>query len=934
LSCLPVLVVFHVLAGACALSSVFAAVLAFPPPAHAEEARRVTSVDFAPADRVGSYRYADLVAVRAGDPLTPDLIERNLRLLRATGLFNESAARLVEQPGGAAVQFTLQPYLLVKDVRVAGNVFVLESDLARMVRLRSAEPFNDAIVRGDVERMRRHYEEQGFEDTAVAAEVSPEAGEVRVTYRIDEGRPRVVRTVVLRGNHGLREGELLGALGISRYTFFRGADLQSGLEKLRDYYQRRGYLDVRVGSQVEASDGSMAFLAMLTNPLKGLLSLGHGGYRFVTVTVEIDEGRRFEASFRGVNAFSERELRQQLTFQRSGFFDEEEVAAGRERILAYYQERGYYLAEVDAKADYDTGQVVYTVRENRPVLVGEVRLVGFTHFGEAWIRQRLGTISSGGDDTRVLQASQLERDQLRILTWYRNEGYTQVEVPPPEVWPEAGPSGAVVVFSVHEGPRSLVRSISFAGATALPTARLLEAAGLRAGEPFRSAELQQAVDRVRGLYTHAGYPQCVVTARPDFSEDRTRVDFRFTVAEGRLQRLGRVVVTGNGRTAQRVVLRELPVAPGDPFDPEALAKGKTAIYDLGLFREVRYALPEPTPDGPQDLVVAVRERPTGFVGFGAGYASDEHFRGFVEAGEQSLFGSGRGLRWKTKLSELGYRNDLFYLEPWLLDYHLQGQVDLYLESRKETGYQVQRQGLALGVNHEFTPRLQANLRYRYEFVNYSNVVPDLTAELGPLESFKIASLALSLEYDLRDNPISPRRGSFHVASAELARPLLGGDASFTKYQLETSWYLPLGSGAEFALGLRGGFTQLVLNAGDLPLSERFFLGGDRSVRGYRYKGIGPKDEAGNPLGGNVFAQGSLELRVTLYKKLRGVLFCDAGELWADQAGLPASGVKTAAGAGVRYETLIGPIRLDWGHKLNPEPGESRSRWHLTIGYPF
>ena len=168
----------------------------------------------------------------------------------------------------------------------------------------------------------------------------------------------------------------------------------------------------------------------------------------------------------------------------------------------------------------------------------------------------------------------------------------------------------------------------------------------------------------------------------------------------------------------------------------------------------------------------------------------------------------------------------------------------------------------------------------------------------------------------------------------MAGPFFGGDASFTKYQLETSWYLPLGSRAEIALGLRGGFTQLILNAGDLPLSERFFLGGDRSVRGYAYKGIGPQDDAGNPLGGNGFAQGNLELRFSLYKKLRGVLFFDAGELWADQAGLPPSGIKTSAGTGLRYETLVGPIRLDWGYKLDPEPGESPSRWHLTIGYPF
>ena len=215
----------------------------------------MAAVTFAPSDRVGSYRYADLVTVRAGDPLTPDLLERNLRLLRATGLFAEADARLADRPDGTEVIFTLRPHLLVKEVRVKGNVIILERDLSRMLRLRPAEPFSEEIVRGDIERMLRYYEEQGYEGTTVAEEISRGAGEVRVTYRIGEGRPRVVQKVLLHGNRGLAESEILGALGMNRYTFFRGSDLQRGLDNLRDYYQRRGYLDVRVDSHVEHQRG-------------------------------------------------------------------------------------------------------------------------------------------------------------------------------------------------------------------------------------------------------------------------------------------------------------------------------------------------------------------------------------------------------------------------------------------------------------------------------------------------------------------------------------------------------------------------------------------------------------------------------------------------------------------------------------------------------
>ncbi|HWR98442.1 MAG TPA: outer membrane protein assembly factor BamA [Candidatus Methanoperedens sp.] len=912
-----------------------AAWCAFAGAAPAEEEPRVQEVAFAPADRLGPYRFAELVAVRPGDPLVPGLLERNLRLLRETGLFAAVAGEVAAGPAGPRVLFSLQPFPLVRDVTIRGNFLLLDRDLSAVVRLRAASPFREELVRGDIDRMLRHYEEKGFEGTTIVEEVKHGAGEVGVVYRVREGHPRVVADVIVRGAAAVGAERVREALGINRYAFFRGEDLQRGLERLREFYQGRGYLDVRVTGGVAPSTERVGFLPLLTGPVKGILSLGAGGYRAVVVTIDVTEGRRYEIVVRGATSFGEGDLRELLTFSRTGFFDEEEVAAGRARILAFYQERGFYLAEVDAQADYSAGRVVYSVREGLPLSVAAVRLRGFTHFAEGWVRERLETRPERGEEPSPLRALTLEADRRRIESWYRDAGFTRVEVPAPEVWPEAGPAGAEVTFAVREGPRSLVRNVSLAGGTALGPKALRAAAAVRPGDPFREALPRLVVDRVRAACVRGGFPGCSVEVRPDFSEDRAAVDLRVTVTEGHRQRLGAVVITGNGATRRGVILRELPLKPGDPLDPDALALAKLKLYDLGLFREVRYQLPEPvSPADPQDLIVAVRERETGFVGFGAGYSSDERFRGFVEAGEQNLFGTGRGLRWKSKLSTIGSRHDLFYQEPWLFGEKYKGQADLYYEQRDEEGYDLLRRGVTLGVNRELVPRLVLNLRYRYEFVNYTHVVPDLVARLGPLENLNIASFAATLAYDRRDNPILPRRGTFHLASAEMARPLFGGDTSFTKYQLETSWYLPFGERAELALGLRGGFTQLILGAGDLPLSERFFLGGDRTVRGYAYKSLGAKDAAGNPLGGNVFALGNAELRFTLRKKLRGVFFVDAGELWADQANLPASGVKAAAGAGLRYETLVGPIRLDWGHKLEREPGESSSRWHLTIGYPF
>jgi outer membrane protein insertion porin family len=914
------------------------ALLAAPLRAHgaaAEEPRRVAAVIFLPSDRVGPYALADMVPARAGVPYTPELLERSLRLLRGTGLFAEAHGEAQEAAGGPRLFFHLTPLPLVKDVRIRGNFLILDRDLIPVLRLRPAEPFSEEVLRGDLERLRRHYEEAGFADTRVSEERRRERDEVTVTYRIREGRPEVVGAIAVTGNAAVPTREVLDAFSLGRYTFFQAAALQKALEGLRDFYQARGYLDARVDASTEFGPGEIPLRTILANPIKGLLTLGPEGYRMAKITLLISEGRRYEASFTGAKAFGEGTLRGLVTFKRAGFFDEEEVAASRERLLEHYHEHGYYLVEIEAQADYEAGRVVFAIRENAPVTVAAVRFRGVTHFTEEWLRARLDVQAAGPEARGLLRAADLERDRARLRAWYRDAGFTRAEVPAPEVWPDALPGGAEVTFTVREGPRTLVRSVSFDGAVGIAAAKLREAAGIAAGDPLREDAPPRAAERVRALYEREGYPRCTVAARVDYSADLTAADLRFVVVQGRPQRLGTIAVTGNGKTSRRVILRELPLHPDEPFDPGGLDAGRTKLYDLGIFREVRYALTEPvSEESPQDVVLSVRERPSGFVGFGGGYATDEKWRGFVELGEQNLFGTGRGLRVKSKVSGIGFRHDLYYQEPWVLNYHLTGQADLYLERSDEIGYTVRRQGVTLGVNRELAPRILLNLRYRYEFVNYSNVQPGIEATTGPLEQLNITSVIGVLDWDRRDNPILPRRGTHAMASVEVARPFLGGDTSFTKYELGGSWFVPLGTGAELAFAVRGGFTQLLLGFGPLPLSERFFLGGDTTVRGFGYKQIGPKDAAGNPLGGDIYAVGNTELRFTLHKALRGVVFLDGGELWANQENLPASGLRSSVGLGLRYETLVGPIRLDYGYKINRREGESPSRWHLTIGYPF
>ena len=169
----------------------------------------------------------------------------------------------------------------------------------------------------------------------------------------------------------------------------------------------------------------------------------------------------------------------------------------------------------------------------------------------------------------------------------------------------------------------------------------------------------------------------------------------------------------------------------------------------------------------------------------------------------------------------------------------------------------------------------------------------------------------------------------------MATPLLGGDIAFNKYTFETSWYLPLGRQSVFAVGFRGGFSQTLTLFDELPLSERFYLGGARGVRGWKKDMVGPKDADGNPIGGDAYALGIAEFRFPLGKKnWRGVAFFDMGNVWANLEGIDPTEVKYGAGVGLRYKTPVGPLRLDYGYKLNPDEGDEAGRFYFSIGFPL
>jgi len=345
-------------AAAAALAGALLLFLVAAAPARAVPVRMVT---FEEKPRLSRYALSDLVTVHPGDELSPGLVQRNRRLLEATGLFRSVEVKAHMDEGGAWITFKVVPYQLVGDVRVEGNFLILKKDLVRVLRLKAGDEFTEAGMRQDAAALLRVYENEGYHGTLVRSEPDPGEESVSVTYRIDEGKPGVIRSIVFEGNDSLPEVELIPPMRLTLFTFFRQDDMTESVDRLEEYYRERGFLDAAVSVDVKEGEGAVLPAFSLINPVKGLATMLPGQYKVVDIAVHIDEGPHYGIELQGVESFSEQDLLARLTFTQTGFFDEHEANVGGRRILEFYQQRGYYAAAVDLDLDREEGKVVYTV---------------------------------------------------------------------------------------------------------------------------------------------------------------------------------------------------------------------------------------------------------------------------------------------------------------------------------------------------------------------------------------------------------------------------------------------------------------------------------------------------------------------------------------------------------------------------------------------
>jgi outer membrane protein insertion porin family len=630
---------------------------------------------------------------------------------------------------------------------------------------------------------------------------------------------------------------------------------------------------------------------------------------------EIGPGPRYHLSHRGDPLPAGLRRGQERLLREAGAgADAREEAA--ERVERHLHRRGHRQATVSLREEpASAGRValVCEVRAGPLARVGSLRVDGAPEPGlDALLRLRPGV---------PLEDLLLADEAANLTRALVERGYpdARVEADVPE-----GGGDLSVVFRVSAGRRVTVATAAL-DAPPLPEDVRLPPVALGVGQPYRLADVARARQGLLSAFRDAGYPDVTVEPRVSFDEDRAAVVFEATPG-GRVE-IRHIVVSGLRDTREEVVRRELRVREGGPLSLEGLLESQRRLAGLPALRRVSVTEVGEADPARRSLVVAADEAPRTALAYGLGYAERDLLRLSAEVTRRNLFGLDRSLAAFMRFSVRGNRLLATYREPYLLGRRQEFFVTAFREEEDRAFFDFVRYGGSAQTVRPLGPGLNVIARYTYQLTRSFNI-EDPTQVAREFAASALSGPSLSLVRDSRDDPLDPRAGSFLSADVQLSHRLLGGD-SFARGYLHAATYRPLGSRLVLAASARFGLARTFGTEESLflPLADRFYAGGDYSLRGF-------KVDAVHPPGGNALVLGGAELRLAASRHLAAAAFVDAGNVYPLVSEIDLARLRYAAGLGLRYRSAFGPVRLDWGVKLNRRPGEPASRLHFTIGHAF
>lgn len=723
------------------------------------------------------------------------------------------------------------PAIVIKELAVEGNRRVQEAVILGRVQSKLGGPFNPALLSEDL----RAIFGLGFFDD-VKMRVEDFEGGVKIVFAVSE-RP-FVRDIDFTGNKKIATTVLQEKIALKLGSVYNPVDVQQAREKLKEHYEEEGYFEAQITPEVEKfSDGD------------------------VRVAFLIDEGRR-------------------ISIDRIVIVGNQGLSARDIKSTMIVQEREYYILR--------------------------------------------GTV----------QRQKLDEDIERIVALYNDHGYIQARVESHDIAIDRERARVIITIRVVEGPQYRVDLVTLTGVTLLPESEIRRQLKFKPGDVFSRSSLRESVNGITDLYSTIGRASADITPRTEQIAATAKVNVTMEIVEGPVVYVERINISGNLRSEDKILRREVPMVEGDLFTLQKLTRARQRLINLNYFDMVNVTT-SPGSDKTKIIVnVEVTEKPTGIFSVGGGYSSADSFVGTIDLTQRNFLGKGYEASIRIRAGALTQQGIISFTDPWFLDRPLSAGVDLYSTMRVFTDYRYDSTGGALRLSHPFAEYWRWHLGYRISRDNIGhlsdNVIsPDLLEQKGTRVTSMVSG---SITRDSRDNYQSPSRGGQTGISLDVAG--LGGDSRFVKAIASTSYFKPVWFGHIVSGRIEVGYSFGWGDDGKVPIFERFYLGGPNSLRGWKFRQVSPHDSTGFAVGGTSEVLGNTEYLIPLPFGLRLAGFFDIGNVYAAGARADISALRSDVGGGVRWLSPFGPLRLDYGVKLDRKAGEDLGAFQFSVGSAF
>jgi outer membrane protein insertion porin family len=647
--------------------------------------------------------------------------------------------------------------------------------------------------------------------------------------------------------------------------------------------------------------------------------------------------------FEGNKEITEEKILTVLSLKENNVLDHVLLKQDGERIRQLYKEDGYYLTTVEPLIATDEvgATVTFVIDEGEVVGIKRITIIGNEALSSREIKRIMRTkqrgllsfITGAGEFNELV----FQSDLALIIHRYFDKGYVQADILDHKVLLSEDKRWLFITIAVSEGEQFRVGEVDITGDILTTKEELLENLKIESGEVFSRSAVTKGIEKITDIYGDKGFANADFKPLSLVDEGKKTVDLTIEISKSEPVFVERIDITGNVRTRDKVVRRELEVLEGELFSTSGLKRSRNNLRRLGYFEDVRIERSAGSTPDKIKLDVRVKERPTGAFTLGVGYSSFDKLIGSASVSQSNLLGTGLKVNLSVLLSGRSSRYNISFTEPWLFDKPLSAGFDLFNTARDFPDFSIDEKGFGLRFGFPLYKRTTRGfLSYSLEEVDVADVDENASLVIREQEGLRVvSSVKARVKRDTRDDAFFPTEGSLSSISAQYAGGLLGGDTDFIKFEGDAVKFFPL-PWWELIFSLKGSAGYIDGFSGqDEPIYERFFLGGINSLRGFESRSVGPEDPGtGELIGGNIKLLASAELLFPLFvvRNLKGVLFFDIGNSYEDRVDF--GDLRMGAGAGVRWFSPLGPLRIEWGYNLDRQEDEESNLWEFSVGRAF